>query len=399
MDTLVADKPNLAPETVPVENVSTGLDAIAQKMAAMKEQTLRNQIGNTDSPETGSTKPAGKAAPVAPEGVEVTEDDNTESVSEPEAVDPEAEYAEGTDDVDAPQEEVSQADSSSEDLIDFLEFAETNPNAKFKFMRNGKEVVIDAKKAASILGQGAAVSEEARQLKIQKAEFDEYQQSRRQETDGLLLAMEFTVVPKIQKAYDELLKTQGYQATFQQQLAQTQDPAQRARIQASMTQNERYILTQQMLIGEMKPKVDQFYEMRSQQVAQILDSNRKNFKDKELKNNYVYNEIREKVAKEWPSAKGQLVPGVDNIDLISSDEHILGLLRDGLKYRDKPKTKQSGNSIAVLTQRKGSSSIAGGSKGEDLNNLREKARGGDKKAADNLLVAQLNALRAQRGNR
>ena len=90
MDTLVADKPNLQPETVPVENVSIGLDSIAAKMAAMKEQTLRNQIGTTNATETGSTKPAGKAAPVAPEGVDV-DDDNTESVSEPEAVDPEAE--------------------------------------------------------------------------------------------------------------------------------------------------------------------------------------------------------------------------------------------------------------------------------------------------------------------
>ena len=54
MDTIVADRPNLAPETVPVENVSSGLDAIAQKMAAMKEQTLRNQLRNTESAEAGS---------------------------------------------------------------------------------------------------------------------------------------------------------------------------------------------------------------------------------------------------------------------------------------------------------------------------------------------------------
>jgi hypothetical protein len=399
MDTLVADKPNLQPETVPVENVSIGLDSIAQKMAAMKEQTLRNQMGSTNSTETGSTKPAGKAAPVAPEGVDVSDDDNTESVSEPEAVDPEAEYAEGNDDTDAPPEEVSQENSSSEELIDFLEFAENNPNAKFKFMRNGKEVVIDAKKAASILGQGAAVSEDARQLKIQKAEFDEYQNTRRAETDGLMLAMEFTIVPQIQRAYDELLKTQGYQATFQQQLQQTGDPAQRARITASMTQNERYIQQQQALIGDIKPKVDQFYQMRSQQVASALDKNRKAFKDKELRNTYVYNEIREKVSKEWPDAKGQLLPGVDNIDLLSADEHILSLLRDGLKYRDKPKAKQSGSSIAAVSQRKSGGLFASGSKGDDLNNLREKARGGDKKAADNLLVAQMNAIRAQRGNR
>ena len=35
MENIVTDRPNLVPETVPVENVSTGLDAIAQKMAAM----------------------------------------------------------------------------------------------------------------------------------------------------------------------------------------------------------------------------------------------------------------------------------------------------------------------------------------------------------------------------
>jgi ribosomal protein S16 len=196
MDTIVADKPNLQPETVPVENVSTGLDSIAQKMAAMKEQTLRNQMKAPEPTETGEAKPAGRATPVAPDGVV----EDTVDETEPEVAEPDSEYSEGTDDADAPHEEVSQTDSTSEDLIDFLEFAESNPNAKFKFMRNGKEVVIDAKKAAGILGQGAAISEEARQLKIEKSEFSEYQQSKRAETEGLLLAMEFTVRPQLQKA-------------------------------------------------------------------------------------------------------------------------------------------------------------------------------------------------------
>ena len=78
MDTLVSDKPNLAPEVVPVQNLSTGLEAIAQKMAAM-----RNPLQATEPTETGSTKLANKAAPVAPEGVEVL-DDNSDSVLEPE---------------------------------------------------------------------------------------------------------------------------------------------------------------------------------------------------------------------------------------------------------------------------------------------------------------------------
>ena len=90
MENIVADRPNLTPETVPVENVSSGLDAIAQKMAAMKEQTLRNQIGATNPTETGSSEAAATEAPVAPDGIE----SDTNNV-EPEVVEPEAEYAEG----------------------------------------------------------------------------------------------------------------------------------------------------------------------------------------------------------------------------------------------------------------------------------------------------------------
>jgi hypothetical protein len=397
MDTIVNDRPNVQPDTVPVENVSSGLDAIAQKMAAMKEMTLRNQLRNTESAEAGSEKPAGRSAPVAPEGVEVRDDNNIDLV-EPEVAEPEAEYSDSNEEADAPQLEVSQAESSDADIIDFLEFAEEHPNAKFKFMRNGKEIEIDAKKAAAILGQGAAISEDARQLKIEKAEFDEYLSSKRAETDGLLLAMEFTVRPQLQRAYDEIIKTQGYQTTFQQQLASISDPAQRARIEANMAQNERYIAQQGQLINQIKPNVDQFYNLRQQQVKEVLENNRKNFQDKELRNSAIYDEVREKVAKNWAGARGQLVPGIDNIDLIASDEHILSLVRDGLKYRDRPKAKSAGSSIAALTTRKGSSSIQGRA-GNDLTDLQTKARAGDRTAQDNLLVAKMAALRSQRGGR
>ena len=390
MENIVTDKPNVVVDTVPVQQSSSGLDAIAQKMAAM-----RNQIPVTNPAETGQSKVATSERPVAPEGVEVS-DDNTE----PEVAELDAEYSEGTDESDAP-EEVSTDDSSSDELIDFLDFANTNPNAKFKFMRNGKEVVIDAKKAAAILGQGAAISEDARQLKIQRSEFDEYLKEKQSQTEGLLLAMEFTVRPQLQKSYDEIIKTQNYQSVFQQQLSQTRDPAQVARIQAAMTQNERYIQQQSATIKQLKPNVDQFYQIRQQQVQGILESNRKGFQDKELKNEYVYNEVRDKVAKGWSGAKGQLIPGIDNLDLISSDEHILGLLRDGLKYRDKPKSRQAGNSIAALTSKRSNSQIPGGNE-SDLADLRNKARGRGKEAtqaADNLLVAQLRNLRSARTSR
>jgi hypothetical protein len=265
-------------------------------------------------------------------------------------------------------------------------------------MKNGKEVVIDAKKAAAILGQGSAIHEEARQLKIERAEFDEYIKETRSKQEGLTIAMEFTVQPKLRQAYDEIVKTQGYQTTFQQQLSRTQDPAQIARIHASMAQNEQYIQQQQQMIGQLKPVVDEFRQARSQQVMDIVDRSRKAFTDKELKNEYVFKELRDKLSKQWPEATKELVPGVPNIDLISSDEFVLSLLRDGLKYRDKPTTKSAGSSMAALTQRKGSSNNQRGAN-DDISKLREQAKAGDKKAGDNLLVAQLAKIRASRGGR
>ena len=385
MDAIVQDKPNLPTETVPAHKVDLGLESIAAKMTAM-----RNQTPATKPVETGVEVAAATSAPVVPEGVVVDD-------AEPEVVVTEAQDADANAETDAP-EEVSTVDTSSDELIDFIDFAETNPNAKFKFMRNGKEVVIDAKKAASILGQGAAISEDARQLKVERAEFDEYQNQRRQETDGLLLAMEFTVRPELQKAYDEILRTQNYNTTFQQQLATTQDPAHQARIQAAMQQNDRYIQQQSETIAKLKPKVDQFYNAKRQQVQEFIDTNRKNFQDKELRNSYVFNEVREKVSKDWAGARGQIVPGIENIDLISADEHILSLLRDGLKYRDRPKTKSAGGSIAALTNRKAGTAMPSGA-ADNESNLREKAKGRGREAtqaADNLLVARLQSLRAAR---
>jgi len=360
--------------------------SIAQKMAAMLD--LRNQNRATTQTVTGQEESAETSSPVAPS-------DNAE-----------AEIAEMNDDsfasdnqeTDSPEKVTTDSnDSSSDDLIDFIEFAEVNPNAKFKFMRNGKEVIVDAKKAASILGQGSAIHEEARELKIQRAEFDEYLKGKQMEQEGLTLAMEFTVQPKLQGAYDEIVKTQNYQTTFQQQLQRTNDPAQVARIQAAIQQNEQYIRQQQDIIGQMKPQVDQFRQVRAHQVAERLDQARKSFTDKELKNEYVFNELRDKVTKLWPQAKQEIIPGVPNIDLISSDENLLSLVRDGLRYRDKPSTKSAGSSMAALTQRRGSSSQKSG--GDDLNKLREQAKGGDKKAADNLLTQRLTQIRSARGGR
>ena len=386
---------NISPNSQPAAATDTSavpsMDSIAQKMTAMREQTLRNQIRATDETATGQDETAETSSPVAPDNSNV----------EPEVAETSDENIdESNQEFDSPsEEEVSQDsnDSTSEELIDFIEFAEDNPNAKFKFMRNGKEVVIDAKKAAAILGQGSAIHEEARQLKIERAEFDEYLNETRARQEGLTLAMEFTVQPKLQQAYDEIVKTQSYQSTFQQQLAQTSDPAQIARIQASMQQNEQYIRQQQQVIGQIKPAVDEFRQIRSQQVSQRLEQARKSFTDKELKNEYVFKELRDKVAKIWPQSKEEIIPGVPNIDLISSDESLLSLVRDGLRYRDKPTTKPAGSSMAALTQRRSSSTQR--NNGDDFSKLREQAKSGDKKAADNLLVQRLSQIRAGRGGR
>jgi len=377
--------PNAANSTANDSPVVPSLDSIAEKMAAM-----RNQVQATKDTTTGTVERQAEAAdPVAPEG-EVLEDES--GFAPDEQVAAEEEVAQ-PDAVSEPE-----TDSTSEELIDFIEFAETNPNAKFKFTRNGKEIVIDAKKAAAILGQGGAIHEEARQLKVERSEFDEYIKETRARQEGLTLAMEFTVQPQLQKAYDEILKTQGYQTVFQQQLAATGDAGQRARIEASMKQNENYIRQQQAVIGQLKPAVDQFREIRREQVASVLETNRKNFKDKELKNEYVFNELREKVAKIWPESRTEIIPGIPNIDLISSDENLLALVRDGLKYRSKPSTKQAGSSIAALTSRKGTTQTGRNSDGE-ISKLREAAKAGDKKAGDNLLVQRLSQIRGNRGGR
>jgi hypothetical protein len=388
METTISPNQPTAPAATEQSAVPSLDQVIADKMTAMRTQAQRNQINQQpDQTATGQELSADNSSSVAPQGEAEIGDTNAE------------EYDSDNLEADAPEEvSTDSTDSTAEELIDFVEFAETNPNAKFKFMKNGKEVIVDAKKAASILGQGSAIHEEARQLKVERAEFDEYVNTARQQQDGLLLAMEFTVQPKLQKAYDEIVKVQSYQSTFQQQLARAQDPAEVARIHASMTQNEQYIRQQQKQINRLKPAVDQFRQIRGQQVNEALTTARKQFTDKELKNEYVYNEIRDKLTKIWPSAKNESIPGIPNIDLVASDEALLSLVRDGLRYRDKPTTKSAGASMAVLTNRKGSTNTSRGPNG-DIDKLREQAKAGDRKAADNLLMAQLQRLKAGRGGR
>ena len=110
----------------PVQTTATdtpavpSLDSIAQKMAAMREHTERNQLRATEQTATGIAEES--AEPVAHESVE------------PEVADTEDTDIAGDDLIaDAPEEVSTDAtESTSDELIDFIEFAETNPNAKFK---------------------------------------------------------------------------------------------------------------------------------------------------------------------------------------------------------------------------------------------------------------------------
>lgn len=278
MSTQTVDSPNTESSAAPIQNPVISDDAILAKMTAMRD--LRNQQVNTAQTGTGEEEQATES-PVAPEGVE----NDTQSV-EPEVVTQDTEVEESQVEAVAP-EEVSEANTTASDVIDFVEFAKENPTAKFKFMRNGKEMIIDAKQAQAILGQGGAIHEEARELKIQKAEFDEYIQEQRAKQEGLTLALEFTVRPQLQKAYDEIKKVQGYQITFNQQIEQARQAGDEAKVmelEANIENNKSYIQRIQGVVNQLKPKVEQFYDIRRQQVGEVLERNRKAFSDKELRN-------------------------------------------------------------------------------------------------------------------
>ena len=188
--------PNTIDGAATQPNAVPSLDHIAAKMTAMRASAERNRRGTTGPTETGISDQALAETPVAPETAEQSVEPEVAAALEPSEADGTTESAAQT------PESVSteSADSTAGDIIDFIEFAETNPNAKFRFVRNGKEMVIDARKAAAILGQGGAIHEEARELKIQRSEFEEYEREQRARHEGLALAMEFTIEPRLKQA-------------------------------------------------------------------------------------------------------------------------------------------------------------------------------------------------------
>ena len=160
-----------------------------------------------------------------------------------------------------------------------------------------------------------------------------------------------------------------------------------------MRQNNELIKEKSEFIQANRPKVQQFFDQRSQFVKEQLEQARQSFSDKELANKAVFTVIREKLSKDWKGAGSTFVPGVPNIDLVSSDEYLLGLIRDGMKFREGPKVKNAGGSLAAASK----PMARGKTAPEDRTvELQKKAQSGDKNAARDLLATMLAANKRKR---
>jgi len=112
-----------------------------------------------------------------------------------------------------------------------------------------------------------------------------------------------------------------------------------------------------------------------------------------LANKANFTELRDKLAKDWKGANGAFVPGVPNIDLVSSDEYLLGLIRDGMKFREGPIVKNAGGSLAAANKTLAKSKTVPEDK---LETLQKKANSGDKNATRDLLATMLASNKRKR---
>ena len=354
-------------------------DAIAAMIDANRQRTNPQPDGST-APPAGQEEAKAESPEAAPEEVAEPEDSSVETEESADS-----EVAE------------EPTDGVSDDAINFLEFAKSNPDMIWRIPNKDAEggfLEVPVSKAAAILGQGSAIHEHARKLKAEKAEFEEYEVNRRKEIDGLQIGLELTIVPQLQTAADELVTLQGYNQQWQQILATATDEVAKAEAQAAIRQNAQLIQEKAEFVKANRPKVEQFYAQRSAEVQQRLEQARQSFKDKELSNKANFNEIREKLEKDWSNAKASFVPGVPNIDLVSSDEHLMSLIRDGLKFREGPKVvKNAGGSLAATTKAVSKAKTA---PKDETSELQERAAKGDKSATRDLLAQQLMAFKRRR---
>ena len=357
----------------------TGSAPTADSIAAMIAANRRN----TPQPDGSQPPPAG-----------TTGNSSAPEAAPEEEAEPEVSNA-STDEPTESEEEAESTDGVNE-AVNFLEFAEQNPNVMLKIPNKDAEggfVELTASQAAAILGQGSAIHENARKLKAEKADFDEFQGKRKAELDGLQIGLELTIVPQLQGAADELITLQQYNQQWEQIRNQATDEIGRSKAEAAIRQNSQLIEEKANFIRSNRPKVEQFFQARSQMVQEQLEQARQSFSDKELANKANFTELREKLEKDWKGAKGSFVPGVPNIDLVSSDEYILGLIRDGMKFREGPKVKNAGGSLAAsnkLTARSKTSPTPA------TTQLEERAAKGDKNAARDLLATMLAANKTRR---
>jgi len=354
-------------------------DATATEQTGSAEQNIAAMIAAN---KRNNPQPNGSTAP--PAGQEETVVDSPEAALEAE---PENSATETTDAVD--NENTEEATDGVTDTVNFLEFAEQNPDMMWRIPNKDAEggfVEIPVSRAAAILGQGSAIHENARKLKAERADFEEYEANRRKELDGLQIGLELTIQPQLQQAADELVTLQQYNQQWEQIYKNATDEIKRSEAEAAYRQNAQLIQEKSEFIKANRPKVEQFYQHRSAFVQGELEKARQNFTDAELKNKANFTELREKLVKDWKGANGSFVPGVPNIDLVSSDEYLLGLVRDGLKFRDGPKVRNAGGSLAAANKPVAKAKTSPDNKAEEL---QKKAQAGDKNAARDLLATML----------
>ena len=363
----------------PTVNEQTGanpVDTIAAMIAANRR--------NNPQPEGSAEPPAGQeeAKAESPEAA-------PEEEAEPENVASETEET-------AEEETAEEPSDGASEPVNFFAFAEENPNLKIRIPNKNAEggfVEITAKKAATLLGQTSDIDENSRKLKLEKAEFEEYEAKRRNELDGLQIGLELTVVPQLQTAADELITLQQYNQQWTQIRDRATNEIERSEAEAAIRQNAQLIKEKSEFIQANRPKVEQFYQQRSAYVQEQLEKARQSFADKELSNKAVFTELRDKLSKEWKGASGSFVPGVQNIDLLSSDEYILGLIRDGMKFREGPKVRNAGGSLAAVSKPVAKAKTVPADKTEEL---QKKAASGDKGAQRDLLATMLAANKTRR---
>lgn len=363
----------------PTVNEQTGSPEAA--IAAMIAANRRN-----------NPQPDGSTPP--PAGQEEAKAESPEAAPEKEA-EPENVVSETEESTDSEVAEES-GEPAVNDPVNFFEFADENPDLKLRIPNKNAEggfIEITAKKAATLLGQTSDIDENARKLKAERADFEEYESKRKAELDGLQIGLELTIVPQLQQAADELVTLQQYNQQWTQIRDRATSETDRAEAEAAIRQNAQLIEEKSTFIQSNRPKVQEFYQIRSQYVQQQLEQARQSFADKELANKANFTELRDKLAGEWKGAQGSFIPGVKNLDLVSSDEYLLGLIRDGMKFREGPKVRNAGGSIAAAGKVVAKAKTTPEDKTSEL---QRKAQAGDKTAARDLLATMLASNRNRR---